>query len=489
MANIIEASIEPAIVSLLAGETAEITASVRNLGQTVDQFTIDVDGLDTNWYTIPVSSVALFPNDQDNMRILLHPPKAAEDKPGHYSFHITVVSQENPDEIASTDVSIEIKALLELELQISPERAVGRMAVYQVLVINPRDSQAVVRLEAVDDRQRLCYRFDTSILTVPGGGQADTALEVKPSRLAFFGGEKPFVFRGGVVLREEADHATSQFCMYCGHKFHPSYDEIPIIGPWYGNKIRERYSAAPIFCSCCSRRLRVDAKTAEAEFVRTSWTNSLRGPKFKWLKRIRFPRIRFPSCSRQPVIDTFEVTTKDEREFMISWSVSKAREVKLDNEDVDTTGEIYVRPAETTTYTLTAINRRKSASESIEVHPLPLPRETSAERINASLSPTAIKVQAGTVPAQAMLQIQNLGDIVDKFTVEIEGIDESWYKRSASSVALMPQATDQVQIAFHPPKKEGVRAGEYPFVVSVRSQSAPEDVTIVAGQIEVLPGP
>jgi uncharacterized membrane protein len=91
------------------------------------------------------------------------------------------------------------------------------------------------------------------------------------------------------------------------------------------------------------------------------------------------------------------------------------------------------------------------------------------------------------VPVPATLQIQNLGEIVDKFLVEVEGLDETWYSRSASSIALMPQATDQVQISFLPPKRKGVKARVYPFAVTVRSQSTPEEAASVTGELEVLP--
>lgn len=489
MANNIGASIEPEAVTLQAGATGEVIAKVKNLGQTVDQFTLSIDGIDPSWYTLPVSSVALFPNDQDDMRIILHPPKAMEDKPGRYSFSIKIVSRENPDEIAAADLSIEIKPLLDLELEISPEQAVGRRTDYQVTVINPHESTATVRLEAADDRQRLCYRFNIKTLTVPGRGRAGANLEVRPNWLAFFGGEKTFEFWVATARAEEEGRVDFRFCTRCGHEFLPSYDDIPVIGPWYSERLRQRYGGTPIFCPGCSRRIRADALIADAEFVRTSWTNSLPRLSLRRLRRIRFPRIRFPSYARQPIIDTFKATTEDEREFIIAWSVKRARKVALNGEDVDAKGAVFVCPAESTTYTLTAINRSRTTSEAIEVHPLRLPQETSSERIGAVLSTREIKVHAGSVPEPAMLQVQNLGDIVDKFSVGIEGIDESWCIRSASSVGLMPEATDQVQLSFQPPKKEGVRAGNYPFVISVRSQAAPEEVTIVAGQLEVLPAP
>jgi len=76
---------------------------------------------------------------------------------------------------------------------------------------------------------------------------------------------------------------------------------------------------------------------------------------------------------------------------------------------------------------------------------------------------------------------------VDKFQVEILGLESSWYTRSASSVALMPQTNSAAQIVFQPPKQKPVRQGTYPFAVSVQSQATPGDATIVLGQLEVLP--
>ena len=51
----------------------------------------------------------------------------------------------------------------------------------------------------------------------------------------------------------------------------------------------------------------------------------------------------------------------------------------------------------------------------------------------------------------------------------------------------MPQAIEQVQISFHPPKTRGVKEKSYQFAVRVRSQNAPDEATIVTGQVQVLP--
>ncbi len=422
MLDKIEVTIAPTTFALAAGDTVETTATIRNLGQSVDQLTLSIEGLDSGWYTLPVSSVALFPNDQDSLKIILHPPKTAETRGGSYPFRINVVSQENPDEKSTVDLTVEIQALPEVELSISPQTISGRKGTYQIVANNPGGSEATLRLTASDARRILQYDLHPESLTVPGGGRSEATLEVRPGWLTlFFGGEKKIDFQVLAALPEAEE-----------------------------------------------------GKPINGQLVYIPWYKTL-------------PRIRLPWMTRPPAISAFKATTDDKREFNLSWSVKRATEVKLDDEDVDSRGESLVHPAETTKYALTASNKYGSASQTLEVHPLPLPQAKASERIRASLSPTALQVQAGVIPVQATLQIQNLGDIVDKFLIEIEGLDETWYSRSASSIALMPQATDQVQITFQPPKKKGVKAKEYPFVVTVRSQSTPEEATSIVAQLEVLP--
>ncbi|MFO8101343.1 MAG: hypothetical protein R6U37_04120 [Dehalococcoidia bacterium] len=453
MPETIEVTTEPASLTLLPGESGEIKATIKNLGQTVDQMLLSVEGVDPAWYTIPVSSVALFPNDQDNLKVTVHPPKSAESQ--QVTFKVAVTSQENAEAVATSDVTVEIKALLEVELTVTPESITGRKGTFQVVLNNPADHATSINLFAQDRQNRLRYNFQLSQLTLDPQGEAQTTLEVKPGWLAFLGGEKPFEFK--VSALPPGEITAPAFCPYCG------------------KRLKQKPGAVHIFCPGCEQKLNEKAKWARAEFVRE--------PLIKGL-----PRIRFPWFSRKPLIRKFRTSTEDKREFKLEWETKRAREVRLGDEVVENVGEMLVHPTEPARYTLVASNQRSSISQTIEVQPLPVPKHAS-ERIRATLSPPSVQVTAGVVPAMASLQLQNLGEIVDKFMVEIVGLDHDWYNRSASSVALMPQATDQVQLTFQPPKKEGVREGKYPFAVVVRSESVPDDVMSVLGELEVVPAP
>src|SRR4051812_2394784 len=87
------------------------------------------------------------------------------------------------------------------------------------------------------------------------------------------------------------------------------------------------------------------------------------------------------------------------------------------------------------------------------------------------LTPSKIEVEPGATPAEAIVVIQNLGDLVEQYTVEIIGLDGDWFTAPVASVGLFPQDRDQVRVSFHPPKRPGLRAGAYHFKVRVRSRS------------------
>ncbi|MFC1864459.1 hypothetical protein ACFLYG_01355 [Chloroflexota bacterium] len=426
MAEKVQVTMVPTAFVITAGDIAEATATVRNVGQTVDQFTFSIDGLNPDWYNFSTFSVALFPNDQEIFKIFIHPTKSAESRAGSHTFHLIVASQENPDEKASVELTLEVKVVPKLKLDITPQRIIGRRGTYRIVASNPGEKTATLQLEAVDDEAILHYSLRPKHLTVPSGGHSESLLELRLGLMDFFIGERECDFQ---ILATLSDT-----------------DEV---------------------------------RTVSGQIVTIPW--------YRPLQQIRLPRVKMRALMRPPTIVNFMATTEDNRKFKLIWLVKRADEIKLDDVDIDQQGEKEVTPTKATSYVLTASNKHGNISQTVDVQPIVIPEGKASDRIRVLMLPAKLEVSAGGIPVISTLEVQNMGEIVDKFSVEIEGLEESWYSRSASSIALMPQATDQVQISFHPPKMKGVQSGTYPFAVAVRSQSRQEESTIVTDQVEVLP--
>jgi uncharacterized membrane protein len=110
-----------------------------------------------------------------------------------------------------------------------------------------------------------------------------------------------------------------------------------------------------------------------------------------------------------------------------------------------------------------------------------------SDKIRVSLTPSVFQVSAGGQPVEATVALQNLGDIVDRFSFHIDGLDPAWFSFSESGVSLFPNDSGQAQVRFEVPKKEGIKSGAYPFDLRVSSDSNPDEYSIVQGNLEVSP--
>ncbi len=420
MSDRLSVSVSPTSLTIAAGDTVQATATVRNAGTSVDQFTITVDGLDASWYSLPVSSVALFPNDKDDLKIAMHPPKEGI-KGGSYPFQIKVTSQENAADSATVSMVLQVGTVPEVAMDIAPLSVTGRRGHYHILITNPGASDATLGLRATSTDGRIRLTLSPTSATVPPGDRADATVDAGLGWLTLFFGKR----------------------------------EIPF----------------QVTATAAGSR---EGKSASATLVAMRW--------YQWLGQIKWPWL-----SRPPAINTFRATTEDNRQFRLLWAVKRAAEVKLDDEIVPKSGDRTVQPTEARAYVLTVSNRWGTATKKVEVQPVTVPKAVTAVRIKVTLSSIQLQANAGGIPVPLGVKVENMGQIVDKFLVEVQGIDESWYTRSASSIALMPQANSQVQVALQPPKRKPVREGTYPFAVTVRSQAQPQDATTVLAQLRIMP--
>jgi hypothetical protein len=110
-----------------------------------------------------------------------------------------------------------------------------------------------------------------------------------------------------------------------------------------------------------------------------------------------------------------------------------------------------------------------------------------SDRIKVKLTPAVLQMNAGGEPIEASITVQNLGDIVDRFSFQLDDLDPAWYTFSEPGVSLFPNDKAQVQIKFQVLKKEGIKSGAYPFNLRVVSDSNPDEYTVVQGSLEVSP--
>lgn len=77
------------------------------------------------------------------------------------------------------------------------------------------------------------------------------------------------------------------------------------------------------------------------------------------------------------------------------------------------------------------------------------------------------------------LVLLNQGTLVDHFKISINGIPADWTPMIPPPIQLMPGAQQEISLSIQPPKVSKSRAGRYPLVLQVASESAPDQAVEV----------
>jgi uncharacterized membrane protein len=164
------------------GESVETILKISNEGAIVDRFQIRVEGLDPTWWTLTVPSLALFPRDRGECKLIIRPPKDAEARAGVYSFHMKVVSEAEPDVERKTEAVLTVLGFIVWEVEMSPTIVVGRRGKYHINFHNSGNTDMVMTLQGKDPEEALIFSFSQEKLTIPAGGSASTELTIYPKQ-------------------------------------------------------------------------------------------------------------------------------------------------------------------------------------------------------------------------------------------------------------------------------------------------------------------
>ncbi|HEV2812341.1 MAG TPA: PASTA domain-containing protein, partial [Solirubrobacteraceae bacterium] len=94
--------------------------------------------------------------------------------------------------------------------------------------------------------------------------------------------------------------------------------------------------------------------------------------------------------------------------------------------------------------------------------------------------------------AQLVARLRNESDIVDEFTLSVDGLPARWVTVPGEPIGLLPVGSQggferEVTLLVQPPRTSEARAGPWDFTVAARSHSLDRDVAAVEGELSVEP--
>jgi len=180
-ANIV-LSLSSTKLDVAPGGSVEATVTIRNQSQIVDHFSIRIQGLDPTWWTFSTPSISLFPGDQGEAKLTIHPPKEAETKAGSYTFQVRAISQANPEEMTEEEAYLILRGFLVWDVEMSPTKVAGESGTYRITASNLGNTDIILIFKGKDPEEALDYTFSYDKVTVPAGENVFIALQVHPKK-------------------------------------------------------------------------------------------------------------------------------------------------------------------------------------------------------------------------------------------------------------------------------------------------------------------
>ena len=221
-------SLSPADIVIEPGSTAQLVVSMTNRQDEPDRLSLEVEGIDVEWYAIPVAAVNVAPGATVTERILFKVARNSANRAGAYPFLVRVQAQET-GEVGVAQAALVVKPFNFLEVELDPKRATATffrpLNDFDVTVSNQGNAEETLDLGAFDPDDGCAYEFDTDRITLKPGQRTAVPLALRPKVSSILGGIRLYGFT--ITARSVNDS-------YVSASVHGQVQKMALISPLLG---------------------------------------------------------------------------------------------------------------------------------------------------------------------------------------------------------------------------------------------------------------
>ena len=190
------AKLDSARVELSPGTDAVLPLQIRNTGDTVEAYQIEVLGAPAAWTTVePAVIEGLYPDTTATVAVHFSPPRSSTVPAGLLDFGVRVVPVEHADEAVVPEGVVEVLPFLDTTAELVPRTTHGRGgAKHQVALDNRGNVPVQVALTAADDTGALDHSVRPQLLVVQPGHAEFAEVKVKPRKRLWRGPDETMPF-------------------------------------------------------------------------------------------------------------------------------------------------------------------------------------------------------------------------------------------------------------------------------------------------------
>jgi len=163
-----------------------VALRVRNTGDIVEEYHVDVVGDPALWCVIEPSSVRLYPGTTTTVQLTFSPPRNSG--AGPHPFGVRVTPVETPDAVMVPEGNLTVTPFVDIRAELLPPTVRGwRRAKPKLVVDNYGNTTATAAVLANGSGNRLDFDIRTPSLQIPPGRAHFSVLRVRPERTLWLG--------------------------------------------------------------------------------------------------------------------------------------------------------------------------------------------------------------------------------------------------------------------------------------------------------------
>ncbi|MFF1906134.1 hydrolytic protein [Kitasatospora sp. NPDC058218] len=196
-------------VTVTPGGTATTSLTVRNDGDIVEAYRLEVVGDCAAWTTVEPDRVSLYPGTSETVTIRLAPPRSPRVRAGEVPLAVRVLPTEHPEAVKVPETTVRVEGFRQLRAESAPKRRRGWLrGRYRLAVHNEGNLPVQVGFTPAQPGEDLKFDVRPAAPKLEPGESAEVALRVRAGKPVWFG--KPAAWPFTVTVAETGAKAGAR---------------------------------------------------------------------------------------------------------------------------------------------------------------------------------------------------------------------------------------------------------------------------------------
>ena len=217
------------------GGAVTTRCTVYNASFIVDEYRIEISGLDPSWVEYPKSTTRIFPEAIETITLTFQPPRSSGIAAGDYPFVVTASSADNPALTATSNGVLTIDAFVDFTLDlVSPRQISGEIeGSFTLRLANTGNSRLTIALDAAEETQQLDFTFSEQLVEIDGNENKEVTLTARPNARSLGSAAVYQITIGGAVAQigGAPSNASERKVVAVTLQTVPGVHEPPVLSP------------------------------------------------------------------------------------------------------------------------------------------------------------------------------------------------------------------------------------------------------------------